>query len=71
MTFLHFDEAKPAGEKTLREWLANTPQVTKALMVGDLFGKLRLACTTFSALKITRSRIEVSPRSSPSARPSR
>lgn len=43
MTFLHFDEAKPAAETTLREWLGRMPEVTKALLVGDLFGKLRLA----------------------------
>lgn len=43
MTFLHFDEAKPAAETALREWLGRMPQVTKALLVGDLFGKLRLA----------------------------
>jgi cellulose biosynthesis protein BcsQ len=43
MTFLHFDEAKPSAETTVREWLGRQPQVTKALLVGDLFGKLRLA----------------------------
>src|SRR5260370_35469566 len=49
MTFLHFDEAKPAAETTLREWLASIPQVTKALLVGDLFGKLRLAIWSSTA----------------------
>jgi hypothetical protein len=43
MTFLHFDEAKPAAETALRKWLGRMPQVTKALLVGDLFGTLRLA----------------------------
>ena len=43
MTFLHFDEAKPAAEKAVREWLAREHQVTRALLIGDLFGKLRLA----------------------------
>lgn len=43
MTFLHFDEAKPGAETGLREWLGRTPQVTKALLVRDLFGTLRLA----------------------------
>ena len=43
MTFLHFDEAKPAAETALREWLGKVPQVAKALLVGDLFGKLKLA----------------------------
>jgi hypothetical protein len=42
MTPLHFDEAKPAAEKIVREWLGRTPQVTKALLMVDLFGKLRL-----------------------------
>jgi len=43
MTFLHFDEAKLAAETALREWLGKMPRDTKALLVGDLFGKLRLA----------------------------
>lgn len=42
MTFLHFDEAKPAAEKAARKWLGRMPQDTKTLLVGDLFGKLRL-----------------------------
>jgi hypothetical protein len=42
MTPLHFDEAKSAAEKIVREWLGRTPQVTKALLMVDLFGKLRL-----------------------------
>lgn len=49
MTFLHFDEAKPAAETALREWLGRMPQVTKALLVGDLFGKLRLAIWPLAA----------------------
>lgn len=43
MKFIHFDEAKQIAETEVREWLGSTPQVTKALLVGDLFGKLRLA----------------------------
>jgi cellulose biosynthesis protein BcsQ len=43
MTFLHFDEAKPAAETALMEWLGRMPQITKVLLVSDLFGKLRLA----------------------------
>lgn len=43
MTFLHFDEAKPAAEAELRKWLRGMPRITKALLVGDLFGKLRVA----------------------------
>ena len=41
--FLHFDEAKQAAEMAVREWLGRTPQVAKALLIGDLFGKIRLA----------------------------
>jgi hypothetical protein len=49
MTSLHFDEAKPAVETALREWLARMPQVTKALLVVDLVGKLRLAIWSLAA----------------------
>ncbi len=43
MTFMHFDEAKPAAEKAIRAWLDAESNVTKALLVRDLFGKFRLA----------------------------
>lgn len=42
MTFLHFDEAKGAAEIALRDWLIATSSVTRALLVTDLFGKLKL-----------------------------
>jgi cellulose biosynthesis protein BcsQ len=42
MTFLHFDEAKPAAEDVLVKWLAATSNVERALLVSDLFGTLRL-----------------------------
>ncbi len=53
-TFSHFDEAKPAAETALRDWLGRMPQVTKALLVVDLFGQLRLAIW-FPALQDTGS----------------
>jgi MinD-like ATPase involved in chromosome partitioning or flagellar assembly len=43
MPFLHFDEAKPSAERAVRSWLAAQREVERALLVGDLFGKLRLA----------------------------
>lgn len=49
MTFLHFDEAKPAAERILREWLRSMHDVAKLLLVGDLFGKLSLAIWSSTA----------------------
>lgn len=43
MSFVHFDEAKKAAEKQIQNWLNNTPQVEKVLIVWDLLGKCRLA----------------------------
>jgi len=43
MNFVHFDEAKKAAEEQIRNWISNTPQVEKALIVWDLLGKCRLA----------------------------
>jgi len=43
MNFVHFDEAKKAAEKQIQNWISNTPQVEKALIVWDLLGKCRLA----------------------------
>ena len=43
MTFQHFDEAKTAAETAVKKWLGGTPEVTKALLVRDLFGKFSLA----------------------------
>jgi len=43
MNFVHFDEAKEAAEKQIQNWINNTPQVEKALIVWDLLGKCRLA----------------------------
>jgi cellulose biosynthesis protein BcsQ len=43
MSFQHFDEAKAAAEAVVTEWLRETPQVTRALLVRDLFGRFSLA----------------------------
>lgn len=40
-SFIHFDEAHLAATNIIREWLADTAD-TKALLVTDLFGKIRL-----------------------------
>lgn len=39
--FIHFDEASVAAVAAIRRWLAETPDV-EALLVTDLFGKMRL-----------------------------
>lgn len=39
--FIHFDEARVAALSAVREWLTATAEV-KALLVTDLFGKMRL-----------------------------
>jgi hypothetical protein len=43
MSFQHFDEAKAAAETAVKEWLSEMPQVTKVMLVRDLFGKFSLA----------------------------
>lgn len=43
MPFVHLDEARGAGGELIREWLRREPRVARALLVWDLFGKLRLA----------------------------
>jgi hypothetical protein len=48
--FIHFDEARMAAEQLVRSWLERTPQVKRALLVGDLFGKLRLLIWTDTAI---------------------
>jgi hypothetical protein len=40
--FIHFDEARITAEQLVRGWLEGMPEVTRALLIGDLFGKLRL-----------------------------
>ena len=43
MAFIHFDEAKAAATTALRGWLAGMADVDRALLIVDLYGKLRLA----------------------------
>lgn len=43
MEFVHFDEAKIAAEEQIQNWLGETPDVKRALIVWDLLGKCRLA----------------------------
>lgn len=43
MPFIHFDEARAAAVGPAREWIARSAPETRALIVADLFGKLRLA----------------------------
>lgn len=40
--FIHFDEAYSAAIEALRGWLSENPAVSEALLITDLFGKLRL-----------------------------
>ena len=42
MQFLHFDEAKQAAIAAVKTWVADTSQDVRALLIVDLFGKLRL-----------------------------
>lgn len=41
MRFLHFDEAKQAAITAVREWVGTTLPDVRALLIVDLFGKLR------------------------------
>lgn len=42
MRFPHFDEAKQAAIANVREWVGTTPRDVRAMLIVDLFGKLRL-----------------------------
>lgn len=42
MKFIHFDEAKQAAIADVRAWVDTTSQVVRAMLIVDLFGKLRL-----------------------------
>jgi len=42
MKFLHFDEAKQAAIADVREWVGGATQDVRAMLIVDLFGKLRL-----------------------------
>ncbi|WP_298231578.1 hypothetical protein [uncultured Azohydromonas sp.] len=39
--FIHFDEAYSAAIEALRGWLSENPAISEALLITDLFGKLR------------------------------
>lgn len=43
MRFLHFDEAKQAAIAAVKTWVGATSQDVRAMLIVDLFGKLRLA----------------------------
>ena len=43
MRFLHFDEAKQAAIADVRTWVRAASQDVRAMLIVDLFGKLRLA----------------------------
>lgn len=49
--FIHFDEARTSAEQLVRGWLERTPGVTRALLIGDLFGKLRLLTWSDAAVE--------------------
>jgi len=40
--FIHSDEARSAAAKAVRDWLGAEPDTTSALLLVDLFGKLRV-----------------------------
>jgi hypothetical protein len=42
MRFIHYDEAKKAATGWLQAWVGRTGTVERALLVSDLFGKLRV-----------------------------
>lgn len=50
---IHFDEARDAAGQALAEWLKTSVQVTKALLVADIFGKLRLLLWSDAAVEIS------------------
>ncbi len=43
MRFLHFDEAKQAAIAAVKTWAGTTSKDVRAMLIVDLFGKLRLA----------------------------
>ncbi len=49
MRFLHFDEAKQAAIAAVRTWVSATSPDVRALLIVDLFGKLRLVLWADSA----------------------
>ncbi|MCL4821147.1 MAG: hypothetical protein KJ067_18580 [Vicinamibacteria bacterium] len=53
MPFIHFDEARTAALGCVENWIAGQPPATRALLLVDLFGKLRLAVWSREALNTT------------------
>ncbi len=53
MTFIHFDEAKTAASQIVREWLKHSEDVCKALIIGDLAGRLRLILWQHDEVDVT------------------
>ena len=53
MRFLHFDEAKQAAIAAVRTWVGATSQDVRAMLIVDLFGKLRLALWSNAAADTT------------------
>ena len=43
MRFIHFDEAKKAATTDVRRWIGASSQDLRAMLIVDLFGKIRLA----------------------------
>ncbi len=54
MPYLHFDEAKADAVKAVAEWLGSAPDLERALLVRDLFGKFRLALWRSGAADVGR-----------------
>lgn len=53
MQFLHFDEAKQAAVAAVKTWVGPTSQEVRALLIVDLFGKLRLVIWEHSSSDTT------------------
>ena len=53
MRFLHFDEAKQAAIIDVRKWVVATSHDVRAMLIVDLFGKLRLALWSDAAANTT------------------
>ena len=53
MRFLHFDEAKQAAIAAVRTWVGATSQDVRAMLIVDLFGKLRLVLWSVAATDTT------------------
>ncbi|MFZ2648778.1 MAG: hypothetical protein WA210_01605 [Burkholderiaceae bacterium] len=53
MRFIHFDEAKQAAIAAVRVWVGATSQDIRAMLIVDLFGKLRLALWSVNAAGTT------------------